>query len=139
MLGPLTGGFLLEHFYWGSVFLVNMPIVIVGLLAGVFLIPTSKDPSAPRLDPVGALLSIVGLSVLLYGIIEAPQEGWTDPADRSRASSAASACSSSSSWWEGRSDHPMLDVQVLQEPALHRREHGDHVRVLRDVRRGRSC
>ena len=63
MLGPLTGGFLLEHFYWGSVFLVNIPIVVVGVLAGVFLIPTSKDPSAPRLDPVGAVLSIVGLVV----------------------------------------------------------------------------
>src|SRR6185503_6318111 len=53
-LGPLTGGFLLEHFYWGSVFLVNIPIVLIGVLAGIFLIPTSKDPTAPRLDPVGA-------------------------------------------------------------------------------------
>ncbi len=76
VLGPLTGGFLLEHFYWGSIFLVNIPIVVVGVLAGIFLIPTSKDPSAPRLDPIGAVLSIVGLTVLLYGIIEAPQKGW---------------------------------------------------------------
>src|SRR3954452_13929887 len=78
VLGPTTAGFLLEHFYWGSVFLINIPIVIVGVLAGVFLIPTSKDPSAPRLDPLGALLSIVGLVSLLYGIIEAPQQGWGD-------------------------------------------------------------
>src|SRR6476660_6230069 len=48
VLGPTTGGFLLEHFYWGSVFLVNIPIVVNGVLAGIFLIPTSKDPSAPR-------------------------------------------------------------------------------------------
>ena len=75
-LGPLTGGFLLEHFYWGSIFLVNLPIVAFGLLAGFFLIPTSKDPSAPRLDPFGAVLSITGLSALLYGIIEAPTDGW---------------------------------------------------------------
>ena len=61
--GRSTGGFLLEHFYWGSVFLVNVPIVIFGLIAGFFLIPTSKDPSAPRLDPIGAVLSIVGLVV----------------------------------------------------------------------------
>ena len=56
-LGPLTGGFLLEHFYWGSVFLVNVPIVVVGLLAGFFLIPDSKDPSAPAPRPArrGAL------------------------------------------------------------------------------------
>ncbi len=60
-LGPLTGGFLLEHFYWGSIFLVNLPIVIIGLAAGVFLIPSSKDPAAPPLDPPGALLSIAGL------------------------------------------------------------------------------
>src|SRR5438067_7603014 len=68
VLGPLTGGFLLEHFYWGSVFLVNIPIVIIGLLAGVFLIPTSRDPAAPRLDPLGALLSIVVLVSVLYGL-----------------------------------------------------------------------
>ena len=78
-LGPLTGGFLVEHFYWGSVFLVNIPIVIVGLIAGFVLIPNSKDPSAPRLDPVGALLSIVGLTALLFAIIEAPSEGWGEP------------------------------------------------------------
>ena len=77
-LGPLAGGFLLEHFYWGSVFLVNLPIVAIGLVAGIFLIPTSRDPAAPRLDPFGALLSIVGLTVLVYAIIEAPQDGWTD-------------------------------------------------------------
>ena len=64
-LGPLTGGFLLEHFYWGSVFLVNLPVVAIGLLAGVFLIPDSKDPSAPRLDPIGAVLSILGLTAAL--------------------------------------------------------------------------
>src|ERR1700712_2360236 len=65
-LGPLTGGFLLEHFYWGSIFLVNLPIVAVGLTAGEFLIPDSRDPRAPRLDWVGAILSIIGLSALLY-------------------------------------------------------------------------
>jgi EmrB/QacA subfamily drug resistance transporter len=113
VLGPLTGGFLLEHFYWGSIFLVNIPIVIIGLIAGVFLIPTSKDPSAPRLDPVGAILSIVGLSVLLYGIIEAPQDGWTDP--------KIFACFVVGVGviglfllWESRSDHPMLDVRFFE-------------------------
>src|SRR5690606_16639521 len=60
-LGPLTGGFLVEHFYWGSVFLVNIPIVVFGLLAGFFVIPTAKDPHAGRLDPLGAVLSIAGL------------------------------------------------------------------------------
>jgi MFS family permease len=87
-LGPLAGGFLLEHFYWGSIFLVNIPIVVFGLLAGFFLIPTSKDPSAPRLDPFGAVLSIVGLSAVLYGIIEPPR--------RSGRSASGSCCCSCS-------------------------------------------
>jgi len=70
-LGPLIGGFLLEHFYWGSVFLVNLPIVALGLLAGVFLIPDSKDPAAPRLDPVGAIASTTGSAAADYAGIAA--------------------------------------------------------------------
>jgi EmrB/QacA subfamily drug resistance transporter len=115
VLGPLTGGFLLEHFYWGSIFLVNVPIVVIGLLAGVFLIPTSKDPSAPRLDPLGALLSIVGLTVLLYGVIEAPQHGWTDPTILG-CIVAGVVVLGGFLLWESRSDHPMLDVHFFRNP-----------------------
>jgi EmrB/QacA subfamily drug resistance transporter len=115
VLGPLTGGFLLEHFYWGSIFMVNIPIVIVGLLAGVFLIPTSKDPAAPRLDPVGAVLSIVGLTVLLYGIIEAPQDGWTDPTILGCFVVGVGVIGAFL-LWEARSDHPMLDVHFFENP-----------------------
>ena len=68
-LGPVAGGFLLSHFYWGSVFFVNLPIVALALIGGWFLVPDSQDPSAPRLDPVGALLSIVGLASLLWAVI----------------------------------------------------------------------
>ncbi len=113
VLGPLTGGFLLEHFYWGSIFLVNIPIVVVGLLAGIFIIPTSKDPAAPRLDPVGALLSIIGLTVLLYGIIEAPQDGWTDPLILT-CFVVGIAVIGFFLIWESRSDHPMLDVHFFE-------------------------
>ena len=115
VLGPLTGGFLLEHFYWGSIFLVNIPIVIVGVLAGIFLIPTSKDPSAPRLDPVGAVLSIVGLTVLLYGIIEAPQDGWTDPRILGCIFGGILVLGLFM-LWESRIDHPMLDVHFFRNP-----------------------
>jgi EmrB/QacA subfamily drug resistance transporter len=115
VLGPTTGGFLLEHFYWGSVFLVNIPIVIGGLLAGLFLIPTSKDPSAPRLDPVGALLSIIGLVSLLYGIIEAPQKGWTDGTILV-AFAVGIVLLVAFFVWESHSDHPMLDVQFFKNP-----------------------
>ncbi len=115
VLGPTTAGFLLEHFYWGSVFLVNIPIVVVGVLAGVFLIPTSKDPSAPRLDPVGAVLSIVGLVSLLYGIIEAPQKGWGDSTIL-MAFFLGAALLAAFFAWESQSDHPMLDVKFFKNP-----------------------
>ncbi|HMK10593.1 MAG TPA: MFS transporter, partial [Acidimicrobiales bacterium] len=76
-LGPVTGGFLLDHFSWGSVFMVNVPIVIGAVIAGWAIVPTSRDPAAPRIDVGGALLSIVGLVGLVYTIIEAPHHGWT--------------------------------------------------------------
>ena len=115
VLGPLTGGFLLEHFYWGSVFLVNIPIVVIGVLAGFFLIPTSKDPSAPRLDPIGAVLSIVGLVSLLYGIIEAPQKGWTNSTIL-MAFFLGIALLAAFFAWESHTDHPMLDVKFFKNP-----------------------
>jgi EmrB/QacA subfamily drug resistance transporter len=115
VLGPTTGGFLLEHFYWGSVFLVNIPIVVIGILAGVFLIPTSKDPSAPRLDPIGALLSITGLVAVLYAIIEAPQHGWTDPAILAGFAIGAALLAGFIAW-EAHTDHPMLDVHFFRNP-----------------------
>jgi EmrB/QacA subfamily drug resistance transporter len=114
-LGPLTGGFLVQHFYWGSVFLVNLPIVIIGLVAGVFLIPTSKDPSAPRLDPFGALLSIVGLAALLYAIIEAPSKGW-GATSTIVIGSVGAALLVGFVWWERTTDHPMLDVSFFKKP-----------------------
>jgi len=68
-IGPVTGGFLLEHFWWGSVFLINLPLVALGLVATLLLVPESRDPSPGTLDPAGALLSTAGLVLLVYGII----------------------------------------------------------------------
>jgi EmrB/QacA subfamily drug resistance transporter len=114
-LGPLTGGFLLEHFYWGSIFLVNIPIVVFGVIAGVYLIPNSKDPAAPPLDPVGAVLSIAGLSSLLYAIIEGPDKGWT--ADSTLLFFGIGAAIITAFFvWEVRSDHPMLDLTFFKNP-----------------------
>lgn len=114
-LGPLAGGFLVTHFYWGSVFLVNVPIVVIGLLAGVFLIPTSKDPSAPRLDPIGAVLSIVGLALVLYAIIEAPVKGWTSTGTLLVGVAGLVVCIGFVVW-ETRSSHPMLDITFFRNP-----------------------
>ncbi|MFF7631908.1 MFS transporter [Kitasatospora sp. NPDC008050] len=69
-IGPITGGLLIEHFWWGSVFLINVPIVAVALVAMFLLVPDSRDPNPGRLDPVGVLLSIIGLVALIYGIIK---------------------------------------------------------------------
>ena len=74
-LGPMTGGFLLEHFSWQSVFWVNVPVAAVALILGAFIIPKSRDPRQRRLDPLGAVLSIAGLATLLFGIIEGPTQG----------------------------------------------------------------
>jgi EmrB/QacA subfamily drug resistance transporter len=114
-LGPVTGGFLLSHFWWGSVFLVNVPIIAVGLIGGWFLVPDSRDPSAPRLDPVGALLSIVGLSALLYGVIEAPTHGWTATSTEA-AFATGIVVLGSFLLWEMRSSHPMLDLRFFRNP-----------------------
>ncbi|MFJ1702149.1 MFS transporter [Kitasatospora sp. NPDC088346] len=79
-IGPITGGLLIEHFWWGSVFLVNVPIVALALLAMGLLVPNSKDPNPGRLDPVGVLLSIIGLVALIYGIIKGGElADFTDP------------------------------------------------------------
>ncbi|WP_433230019.1 MFS transporter [Actinomadura formosensis] len=78
-LGPLLGGWLLEHFWWGSIFLVNVPFVVVGGGAVALLLPATKDPAAPRVDLAGSLLSMGGLVALVYGVIEAPVRAWTDP------------------------------------------------------------
>jgi EmrB/QacA subfamily drug resistance transporter len=74
--GPISGGFLLEHFYWGSVFLVNVPIVIVALVLGAVFIPTSKDPNPHGLDFPGLGLSIAMVGLLVYTVIEGPHRGW---------------------------------------------------------------
>jgi EmrB/QacA subfamily drug resistance transporter len=114
-IGPLTGGFLLEHFYWGSVFLVNLPIVAVALVAGVLIMPTSKDPTAPKLDLVGAALSIAGLVALVYAFIEAPSNGWTDSTILG-ALGIAAVLLTAFVLWERRSPHPMLNLNFFKNP-----------------------
>lgn len=114
-IGPIVGGWLLSHFWWGSVFLVNVPVVIVALIAGRLIVPNSKDPSPSALDPVGAGLSIVGLVSLVYGIIEAPSHGWTSPQTLITFAFAAIVLAAFATW-EFRSDHPMLDVTFFENP-----------------------
>ncbi|MDQ1433729.1 MAG: hypothetical protein QOF59_545 [Actinomycetota bacterium] len=111
-LGPVAGGLLLRWFYWGSVFWVNLPICLVALVAGRVLVPTSRDPEESRLDGPGALLSIVGLSALVYAIIEGPSLGWTSRAVVAGLVLAAIALASFVAV-ELHSTHPMLDLHLF--------------------------
>ncbi len=112
-IGPVIGGFLLAHFWWGSVFLINVPVAAGALIAGRFLLPPSRDPSAPRLDPVGALLSMAGLVAVLWGIIEAPTQGWSSPLVLGSLVVGLLVVAGFVGW-ELHSDHPMLDVRFFK-------------------------
>lgn len=114
-LGPVIGGLLLTHFSWSSVFWVNIPIGITALVAGHFFVPESKDPSAPRLDPLGALLSIVALGSLLFGIIEGPEQGWTSTIVLTSFAIGVVGLAAFV-LWERHTDHPMLDMSFFANP-----------------------
>jgi DHA2 family multidrug resistance protein-like MFS transporter len=78
-LGPLVAGFLLTHYEWGSIFLINAPVVVLAVLGTWFFVPESKDPQPRRLDWLGAVLEVVGVTGIVYAIIEEPVRGWGDP------------------------------------------------------------
>ena len=115
ILGPVAGGWLLEHFWWGSVFLVNVPIISFAMLYGWRVVPDSRDPAATPLDPVGAALSIGGLVALVYGIIEAPTKGWASASTLTSLGIAAVLLAAFIAW-ELRSEHPMLQMQFFENP-----------------------
>ena len=112
-LGPITGGLLLDHFSWQSVFLVNVPIVVGALFFGKLLIPESRDPEAPRIDVVGALLSIAGLTSVVWGLIEASERGWTDTTVLG-AFAVGAAIVAGFVAWERRVRQPMIDITVFR-------------------------
>ena len=115
IVGPVMGGWFLENFWWGSVFLINMFVIGVALIYGRRVVPESKDPNATPLDPVGASLSIAGVTSLVYAIIEAPSDGWTS-ARTFAAIGAAAVLLASFIWWERRVEHPMLQMSFFRNP-----------------------
>jgi EmrB/QacA subfamily drug resistance transporter len=116
-IGPLASGWLLGHFWFGSVFLANVPLVLAALGLGLFLVPTSRDPEEGRLDPVGALLSVVGVSSLVYGLIQAPDRGWGSGVTLA-AFATALVVLTAFVVWERRSAEPMLDMAYFRNPAF---------------------
>jgi EmrB/QacA subfamily drug resistance transporter len=113
-LGPVTGGWLLEHFWWGSAFLVNLPVIAIALLAAATVVPESRDENAPRIDAIGAALSIAALMSLLWAIIEAPHYGWTSTSTL-LAFSGGAALLGAFVAWERRVEHPLLDVEFFSD------------------------
>jgi EmrB/QacA subfamily drug resistance transporter len=113
-LGPVTGGLLLDHFYWGSVFLALAPVALVAAGLAWWLVPESRDPSVPALDQPGLGVSVAMLTLLTWTIIEAPERGWTDP--------VTLACFGVTAVLVGvfvaverRAAHPMLDVRLFTD------------------------
>jgi len=114
-IGPVVGGALLERFWWGSVFLINVPIVLIGLVAILVIVPESRDPNPGRLDLFGVALSIVGLVLLVYGIIYGGEHSFGSPQAWGTIVSGL-AILGIFIWYERRSDHPSLDVQLFRNP-----------------------
>jgi DHA2 family multidrug resistance protein-like MFS transporter len=112
-LGPVTGGLLLEHFSWGSVFFATIPVAVLALALGGWLVPTSRDPAAPRLDLPGFVLSIAGVAAVVYTTIEAPARGWSAPVTLA-GYGVGVAVLAVFAVWERRVGEPMLDVTLFR-------------------------
>ncbi|MGP3962660.1 MFS transporter [Nonomuraea sp. 3N208] len=110
-IGPITGGLLIENFWWGSVFLINVPIVIIGLFLIANIVPESMDPKPSKLDPVGVVLSIIGLVALVFGIIRGGFLGTVASAEVIAPTLIGVAVLGLFVWWERRIDHPVFDVR----------------------------
>ena len=111
-LGPILGGWLLNHFAWGSVFLINVPLVAVGLLALMVYLPETRSERTQRTDGAGIVLSSAGLVALIYGLIEAGQDGWTS-ANVLAPILAGVALLAAFVAWERRSSHPLVDLELF--------------------------
>ncbi|MGV9225547.1 MFS transporter [Streptomyces albogriseolus] len=111
--GPLIGGFLLDHFWWGSIFLINIPVALIGLVAVSALIPETKNPEGDRPDLVGAVLSTLGMVGVVYAIISGPEHGWTS-ADVLLPALVGLLALYAFVRWELRVPYPMLDMSFFR-------------------------
>ncbi len=112
-IGPMLGGFLLEHYWWGSVFLINVPILLGGLVAVALLVPESRDPKPGRLDLIGVGLSVLGLVALTYGIVDGGEHGF-DQFGVWAWILGGLAVLAYFIYWESRTSHPSLDVKLFR-------------------------
>ncbi|MDT0342360.1 MFS transporter [Streptomyces litchfieldiae] len=116
-LGPLVGGWLLDRYWWGSTFLLSVPLIAAGIAACLLLLPESRDPAAPRVDPVATALSAGGLGALVFGLIEGPGRGWDDPVVLGTLGGSVPLLALLVAH-ERRRARPMLDVGLLRLPGF---------------------
>ncbi|GGR69133.1 MFS transporter [Streptomyces sp. MBT70] len=112
--GPLIGGFVLDHFWWGAIFLINLPVAALAVVAVVVLVPESKNPRGDRPDLIGAVLSTIGMASLVYAIISGPGHGWTSARVLVTAAVAVLVLGAFA-WWENRTEDPMLDIHFFRD------------------------
>src|SRR4051794_1015470 len=114
-LGPIVGGWLLEHLWWGSVFLINVPLGVAAAVGVALLLPDTREPSPAPVDVLGAVLSTAGLVAVVYAVVEAPGQGWTSASVLS-AGGAGVVLLAAFVLWERRTAAPMVDLSLLSRP-----------------------
>jgi EmrB/QacA subfamily drug resistance transporter len=117
-VGPVLGGILLAHFWWGSVFLINVPVTALGVVAVLALVPESRNPRPGKVDTVGVLASVVGLTLLVFGIVRGGDTSDWTRADVLGTILGGLAVLAFFVWFEARSDHPSLDVRLFRDRRL---------------------
>lgn len=111
--GPLLGGWLLQNFWWGSVFLINVPIAVVAIVGALFVLPESRAEVPAPLDPVGVILSAAGFAALTYALIVAPIEHWASVTVLSLLAASA-VLIAAFMIWDGRRPHPLFDLDLFR-------------------------
>lgn len=112
-VGPIVGGALMRSFSWSAVFWINVPLLLAALVGALHVVPDSRDPQATRLDPIGATLSVLAISSLVYAIIQGPEQGWLST--RTVTTFAIGAVTTALFLaWETVRDDPMLDLRLFR-------------------------
>jgi EmrB/QacA subfamily drug resistance transporter len=117
-IGPVLGGILLAHFWWGSVFLINVPVTVLGALAALFLVPESRNPAPGRIDYAGVLASVIGLVLLVYGIVQGGDSGSWIRGDVLGPVAGGLVVLALFAWYETRIAHPSLDIRLFRDRRL---------------------
>ncbi|MFD4767062.1 MFS transporter [Streptomyces niveus] len=112
--GPVLGGAVLDHFWWGAIFLINIPVVVLGLVAVVVLVPESRSRQGDRPDLLGALLSVIGMTAVVYAIISGPDHGWTSAQVLLPAAVGVLVLGAFVAW-ESHIPYPMLDMHFFRD------------------------